>query len=137
MQRIPGARCPGPAFPCPAPGSTRPHYFNPEWIRPTYDAVNVDVLVYGGTAAGVIAAVTAVRRGHTALLLHPGLYLGGMTTGGLSFTDLGNKAAIGGASRQFYRDLGRMYGVEEEWKFEPHVAAELLGSMIEEAGVIG
>ncbi len=112
--------------------SQQPQYFNPSWVRTSKDLVRADVVVYGGTAAGVIAAVSAKRQGKSAILLHPGLHLGGMTTGGLSYTDLGNKAAIGGAARQFYRDLGNRYGCDEEWKFEPHVAAEVLAGYVED-----
>ncbi|MBI5865563.1 MAG: FAD-dependent oxidoreductase [Planctomycetes bacterium] len=56
-------------------------------------------------------------------LIEPTRHLGGMTVSGLGATDIGNKAAIGGMARQFYRRLGRAYGKSEEvWMFEPHVA---------------
>ena len=53
----------------------------------------VDICVYGGTASGVIAANAAAKMGKSVLLVEPGKYLGGMTTGGLGFTDIGNKVA--------------------------------------------
>src|SRR5688500_12061593 len=70
----------------------------------------VDVCVYGGTAAGVVAAVAATQRGKSVLLVEPGRHLGGMTSGGLGWTDFGNKAAIGGMSLDFYRRVGKAYG---------------------------
>lgn len=111
------------------------HYFLPAWIEPSDETVACDVCVYGGTAAGVIAAVAAARRGKNALILQPGNFLGSMTTGGLGETDFGNKQVIGGMSRQFYRDLGKHYGREEEWKFEPHVAQKIIDGYARDAGV--
>ena len=90
----------------------------------------VDVCIYGGTAAGVIAAYALERCGKTVILIEPGKMLGGMTTGGLGQTDIGNKQAVTGLSRQFYRNVGAKYGVEEQWKFEPHVAMEVLQEYI-------
>ena len=81
-----------------------------------------DVLVYGGTAGGVISAVTAARQGLRVALLEPGAHLGGMVTGGLSATDHGEKQTIGGSSLEFYERLGRHYGREIEWYPEPHAA---------------
>jgi len=90
-------------------------------------AQRYDVVVYGGTAGGVIAAVTAAREGKTAALLEPGRHLGGMTSGGLGRTDYGNKATIGGYSLEFYKRIGKHYGEEEiGWFFEPHVADNTL-----------
>src|SRR5687767_12303223 len=80
----------------------------------------VDVCVYGGTAAGVVAAAAARQRGKSVLLVEPGRHLGGMTSGGLGWTDFGNKAAIGGMSLDFYRRVGKAYGKNEPaWTFEP------------------
>lgn len=85
-----------------------------------------DICIYGGTAAGVIAAIAAAREKRSVLLVEPGRHLGGMSSGGLGFTDFGNKAAVGGLSREFYRRLGKHYGKEEAWLFEPHVAEQVL-----------
>lgn len=90
----------------------------------------VDVCIYGGTAAGVIAAYTAKRCGKTVILIEPGKMLGGMTTGGLGQTDIGNKQAITGLARQFYQKVGEKYGVPEQWTFEPHVAQEVIQGYI-------
>lgn len=95
----------------------------------------VDVCVYGGTSGGVIAAYTAKKMGKPVLLIEPGKQVGGLTTGGLGYTDIGNKIAISGLSRDFYRRIGRHYGKLEQWIFEPHVATENLGYYLKEAGV--
>src|SRR5215470_7896435 len=71
---------------------------------PTYDLV-----IYGGTSGGVAAAVQARRMGKTAIVIEPGKHLGGLTTGGLGATDIGNKAAIGGISREFYQRNKKHY----------------------------
>ena len=84
----------------------------------------VDVCVYGGTASGVIAAYSARQMGKTVILIEPTKYLGGMTTGGLGATDIGNKYAITGLARQFYRNVGALSGKFEQWTFSPSVAMQ-------------
>src|SRR2546428_9501232 len=61
-----------------------------------------DVVVYGASASGVIAAVAAAREGKSVLLLEPGAHVGGMVSGGLGATDHGNRGAIGGYFRPFF-----------------------------------
>lgn len=82
----------------------------------------VDICIYGGTSAGVIAAYTAKKLHKSVLLISPDKHLGGLTSGGLGYTDIGNKYAITGISRDFYRRIGAHYGKLEQWIFEPHVA---------------
>ena len=94
-----------------------------------------DLCIYGGTVAGIAAAVQTATMGHTVILIEPSRHLGGMTTGGLGATDIGNKAAIGGLAREIYRQLGRHYGEAETWKFEPHVADKILQQMIRRPGI--
>ncbi|GAB4458452.1 MAG: hypothetical protein OHK0029_19690 [Armatimonadaceae bacterium] len=94
-----------------------------------------DLCVYGSTPAGVAAAIQARRMGKTVLLLSFDGHIGGMSSSGLGATDIGNKAAIGGISREFYRALGKHYGQEEIWTFEPSVAEQTLQAMCDEAGV--
>jgi len=84
-----------------------------------------DVCVYGGTSAGVVAAYTARMYGKKVLLIEPGKHLGGLTSGGLGYTDIGNKYAVTGLARDFYRRVGAHYGKLEQWIFEPHVAENL------------
>lgn len=98
-------------------------------------ADSYDICVYGGTAAGVTAAYTAKKLGKTVLLVEPGKHLGGMTSGGLGYTDIGNKFAITGLARDFYRRIGHYYGKFEQWIFEPHVAENILNEYIQKAQV--
>ena len=97
------------------------------------DLPRVDVCVYGGTASGVVAAATARARGKSVLLVEPGRHLGGMSSGGLGWTDFGNKAAVGGRSLDFYRRVGKAYGKDEPaWTFEPHVAEQVFRDLVKE-----
>lgn len=98
-------------------------------------AHTVDVCIYGGNAAGVIAAYTAKKCGKTVLLIEPGRTLGGLTTGGLGKTDIGNKQAITGLAKQFYQRIGAKYGLDEEWVFEPRVAEEVIQDYIKAGNV--
>jgi len=77
-----------------------------------------DVVIYGATSAGVIAAVQARRLGKTAVIVGPDFHLGGLSSGGLGFTDTGNKAVIGGLSRDFYQRVWRHYDRPESWKWQ-------------------
>ncbi len=94
-----------------------------------------DVCVYGGTSAGVIAAYTAKMQGKSVLLIEPTKRLGGLSSGGLGQTDIGNKYAISGVARDFYRRIGQHYGKFEQWTFEPHVALNLFNEYIDRAKV--
>ncbi|MCH7916598.1 MAG: FAD-dependent oxidoreductase [Planctomycetes bacterium] len=113
---------------------------------PTYD-----VVIYGGTAAGVAAAVQARRMGKTALIVGPDVHLGGLTAGGLGWTDSGNKGVVGGISREFYQRIKRHYDDPKAWRqqrpqdyshyrpqqdamwvFEPHVAERLFEAFVKE-----
>ncbi len=117
-----------------------------------------DVIVYGGTAAAVITAVQVARDGKSVILVSPDIHLGGLTAGGLGWTDTGNKQVIGGISREFYHRLWQYYQKEETWKwqekseygnkgqgtvaidgenrtmwiFEPHIAENVFDDLIEE-----
>jgi hypothetical protein len=96
---------------------------------------HVDICVYGGTSGGVIAAYTAKKAGKTVLLIEPGKRIGGMTTGGLGRTDIGNKQAITGLAREFYKRLGKEYGVEEQWIFEPRMALKVMQGYLDRGQV--
>ncbi len=95
----------------------------------------VDICIYGGTAAGVIAAYTAKKMGKTVLLIEPGRHLGGMSSGGLGYTDIGNKYVVTGLSRDFYRRIGAHYGKFEQWIFEPKVAEAIFNDYVKRAGI--
>lgn len=98
-------------------------------------SIQYDIIIYGGTSAGVIAAYSAKMEGKSVLLIEPKLHLGGLSSSGLGETDIGNKYAVTGLSRNFYRRLGDHYGVLESWKFEPHVAEGIFDKLIAESGV--
>jgi len=113
-----------------------------------------DIVIYGGTSAGITAAVQAARMERSVILLEPGSHLGGLTSGGLGKTDSGDKSVIGGISREFYQRLKKYYddpaawirepssdyeGYNREddaiWGFEPHVAELVYNRMLEEAKI--
>jgi len=116
-----------------------------------------DVVVYGGTSAGVAAAVQVARMDKSVVLIEPGRHLGGLSSGGLGATDIGNKQAIGGIAREFYARVRKHYAepaawthetldqyrkrsgfhIDEQtmWGFEPHVAEAIFAAMVREAKV--
>src|SRR5687767_1250857 len=81
----------------------------------TYDA---DIVIYGGTSAAVTAAVQAKKMGKSVIVVSPDKHLGGLSAGGLGFTDTGNKEVIGGLSREFYHRLYLHYDQPESWKWQ-------------------
>ena len=78
-----------------------------------------DVVIYGATSAGVVAAVQAARLGKSVLVVGPDRHLGGLTSGGLGFTDTGDKSVIGGLSRDFYHRVWQKYQEPGAWKWQP------------------
>jgi len=102
--------------------------------------VTSDLVVYGGTASGIMTAYSASREGLRVVLLEPGTHMGGMVTGGLSATDLGDFTVIGGYAREFYLRAAAHYGLHDldqpaNWLSEPHVSEEVLLAMLHEAHV--
>jgi hypothetical protein len=125
------------------------------FVAPSFaGADSFDIVVYGGTSGGITAAMQAARMGRSAVLIEPTKFVGGLTTGGLGATDIGNKKAIGGISREFYQRVFNYYaaadkwthGTREEyfsrknhgvsqqedtmWTFEPHVASGIYDAML-------
>ncbi|MCP4171057.1 MAG: FAD-dependent oxidoreductase [Fuerstiella sp.] len=120
-----------------------------------------DVVVYGGTSAAVTTAVQCKAMGKSVVIVCPDKHLGGLTAGGLGWTDSGNKNAIGGVSRNFYHRVWKHYQNSDAWKwedqakfgnrnqsppgsagdgaamwvFEPHVAERIFEEMIAEANI--
>ncbi|OAM87268.1 FAD-dependent oxidoreductase [Termitidicoccus mucosus] len=114
-----------------------------------------DVCIYGGTSAGVVAAVQTVRMGRSVILLEPGQHFGGMSIEGLGGTDIDNhrnfqnSPAVGGLALEFYRRVSARYGRTDEfeemlrhrrkqrdlWRFEPHVAEAVFAEWIKESGI--
>lgn len=85
-----------------------------------------DLCVYGGTASGIVAADAAAKMGLNVVVIEPTCRIGGMTTGGLGRTDIGNKQVVQGLALKFYRECGKRYGNLENWVFEPKVAKEVM-----------
>ena len=77
-----------------------------------------DIVVYGATSAGIATAIQGSRMGKKVMLIEPSTRIGGLTTGGLGQTDIGNKQAIGGISREFYQNIKRFYVQPENWKWQ-------------------
>lgn len=100
------------------------------------ETIEADVVVYGGTAGGVAAACTAAKFGKSVALAESGRHIGGLTSGGLGATDIGNKAAIGGFSREFYKRLGKHYNKAEAWTFTPSVAEKELRTLLSEHKIV-
>lgn len=110
-----------------------------------------DLVIYGPTSAGVAAAVQAKRMGKSVLLIGPDTHLGGLSAGGLGWTDSGKKEVIGGISREFYQRVRSYYdqpetwrwqkpeeygryrkGEDAQWTFEPHIAERVFEDLVEE-----
>lgn len=104
---------------------------------PAAQTIDADVCVYGGTSGGVIAAVQAARMGKSVALVVVNNHLGGMTSGGLGQTDIGSfgNGYIQGLAREFYTRVGRKYGTNAKFTFEPHVAEAVFDEMAQQAGV--
>ena len=104
--------------------------------KPDDNTKKYDIVVYGDTAAAVVAAVAASRQGATVALVAPNKHLGGMMSGGLFETDLGNSNVIGGMSREFFKrnaiKKGNTVSDAVDWYFEPHVAEEIFADMLNE-----
>ena len=117
-------------------------------------AIERDVVVYGGTSAGVAAAIQVARMGKSVVLIEPSQHVGGLTSGGLGMTDSGRREVIGGIGREFYQRLQQHYAKDEAWRqqkredyqfykasddaiwrFEPSVAEATLREMLAEAEV--
>ncbi|MFK5973318.1 MAG: FAD-dependent oxidoreductase [Flavobacteriaceae bacterium] len=122
------------------------------------DPNTADIIIYGGTSAAIIAAVEAKKSGKSVIVVSPGTHLGGLSSGGLGFTDTGDKSVIGGLSREFYHRIWQYYNTKEAWQwqakaaygnkgqgtpaidgenrtmwiFEPHVAEKVFEDLIEE-----
>ncbi|MGX5852990.1 FAD-dependent oxidoreductase [Dyadobacter jiangsuensis] len=131
---------------------------SPSAFAQSYEA---DVIVYGGTCAAVTAAVQVIKSGKTVLVVSPDKHLGGLSSGGLGFTDTGNKSVIGGLAREFYHRVYQHYDKPEGWHwqkkeeygnkgqgtvamdgaertmwiFEPHVAEQVFEDFVKENNI--
>ena len=119
------------------------------------DVREFDVVVYGGTSAGIAAAVQVRRMGKNVVVIEPGRHLGGLTSGGLGWTDSGSKSVIGGFAREFYQRIklhydqpaawvhqrseqfGRYRPADDAmWTFEPRVAERTYEQFVREHDVV-
>ncbi len=106
--------------------------------------VHADIVVYGGTPAGVMAAVAAARLGHSVALIDINGHVGGMISGGLVATDIGDRATVGGLADEFFQRVVKYYATQygadsAEMKasrngltLEPHVAEIVFEQMLKE-----
>ena len=120
-----------------------------------------DIVIYGCTSGAITAAVQATRMGKSVVMVCPEKHLGGLTAGGLGWTDSGNKEVIGGLSREFYHRVWQHYDKPDAWRwqkreqfgnkgqgteaidasartmwiFEPHVAEQIYEAWIREAKI--
>ena len=83
------------------------------------DVPDYDVVVYGGTSGAVAAAVQAARSGKSVALISPETRLGGLSSGGLGWTDSGRKEVIGGLAREFYHRVWQHYDSPQAWRWQP------------------
>ena len=122
---------------------------------------SADIVIYGGTSAAIAAAVQAKRMGASVIVVSPDKHLGGLSAGGLGWTDSGRKETIGGISRDFYHRIYQHYDKAESWKwqkreeygnkgqgtpaidganrttwvFEPHAAENVFEGWVKEFGI--
>lgn len=120
-----------------------------------------DLVIYGGTSAAVTAAIQANRMGRSVIIISPDQHWGGLTSGGLGWTDTGDKSVIGGLAREFYHRIWLAYQEDEAWQwqsresygnrgqgtaaidgdqrtmwiFEPHIAEHVFDRWLEEAAI--
>ncbi|WAC18553.1 FAD-dependent oxidoreductase [Luteolibacter sp. SL250] len=105
---------------------------------------SADVVVYGGTPAGISAAIAAARQGHDVALIDINAHVGGMVSGGLVDTDIGDRATVGGLADDFLKRVTKhyldTYGADSKQvatchdglKFEPHIAQATFEAMLKE-----
>lgn len=99
-------------------------------------AAQHDIVVYGATAGGAVAAIAAAKGGAKVALVEPGRHVGGMISGGLGRTDMDRQEhVIGGFAREFFERAGRAYGQPIAWTFEPKIAEKVLRDWLAESGV--
>lgn len=82
------------------------------------DSSSFDIVIYGGTSAGIVAGLQANAMGKSVVIIEPTDRVGGLTTGGLGQTDIGNKHVIGGLSREFYERIAKYYAEDAAWKWQ-------------------
>lgn len=98
--------------------------------------VRADVIVYGGTPGGIVAAVTAARAGADVLVLETTSHIGGMVSSGLTWTDIGDKRTLGGYAREFFDRTQAIEGtLDGRYHFQPKTAEAAFKQMLHSAHV--
>ncbi|MGH2357207.1 MAG: FAD-dependent oxidoreductase [Candidatus Limnocylindria bacterium] len=107
-------------------------------VAPQPSVVTADVVVYGGTPAGIMAAIAARRTGAgSVLLIETTRHLGGMMTSGLNATDAGDPNTLGGITREFFNRMQAVEGsLQGRYNFQSRNAESVFGAMLAEAGVV-
>lgn len=108
------------------------YYYVPTKKSENPKTIERDLIIYCATPAGITAAVQARRAGLSVAIAEFGRHVGGMTASGLGATDLGAAEAVGGLSKEFYNEIGKHYGKEQQYKFEPKVAKAIFEKWLEE-----
>ncbi|MBC8126294.1 MAG: FAD-dependent oxidoreductase, partial [Gloeobacteraceae cyanobacterium ES-bin-144] len=93
----------------------------------TYGEKTYDLVIYGGSSAGIAAAVQVKKMGGSVIIIEPTQRIGGLTTGGLGQTDIGNKQVIGGIARNFYQDVKEWYRDPKVWTAMPQPTGNFKG----------
>ncbi|TDU81749.1 FAD dependent oxidoreductase [Prosthecobacter fusiformis] len=104
-------------------------------LAPFLCAQETDLVIYGGTPAGISAGITAAREGASVVIIEPTQWIGGMVTGGLSRTDVGKEKTIGGFPREFFTRAAAAKPETNMWYAEPKVNLVTYEAMLKEAGV--
>ena len=109
----------------------------PAWFKGAEAATpTFDVVVYGGTSAGVVATLAAAQEGRSVCLIMGASPLGGMTANGLGHADARPIKYMGGLTRRFFVEAGKAYGLAAAYEFEPHVAEAIFRAMLVESGAV-
>lgn len=98
-------------------------------------ALDADLVIYGGTPAGLSAGIVAAREGASVVVIEPTKWIGGMVTGGLCRSDVGKEQTIGGFPREFFKRAAESKAGSQMWYAEPKVNLATFQAMLKEAGV--
>lgn len=105
---------------------------------------SADLIIVGGTPAGIMAGIAAARRGARVILLERSGHVGGLPANGLGATDISTRGLAAGLFREFTDRIRRYYvtayGADSEqaqvcsegYHFEPSVAERVLLEMLSE-----
>eukprot|EP01084_Bolivina_argentea_P048561 89458_1 len=97
---------------------------------------HADVIVYESTPSGIMASIAASNKtGLNVILISTTSHIGGVCSGGLGKTDIGNSSVIGGLALEFFIRNGAIYNKSIEWTLEPHIALNIFMEMMNESNV--